>query len=91
MHLASWSYHSPWENSALAGIEHSQAASGSGAKSVCRNLCNRLAPFSSFSMLVTDMSVSVSGTRDDLIARFSFGEYLIEENTTPHLSDNVAL
>lgn len=42
-------------------------------------------------MLVTDMSVSVSGTRADLIARVSIGEHLIGENTTPHLSDNIDL
>lgn len=63
----------------------------SGAKSVCRSLCSRLALFSSFSMLVTEMSVSVSGPRADPIASFSFGEHLLGENTTPHFSDNIAL
>lgn len=91
VHLAAWSRHSPRENAALSGADHSQAASGSGARSVCRNLYSRLAPFSSFSELLTDMSVSVPGTVADLTARLLFGGHLIGEITIPHFNDNTAL
>lgn len=47
--------------------------------------------FSRVSVLLTDMSVSASGTRADLIVRFSFGGHLIGENRVPHFSDHVAL
>lgn len=50
-----------------------------------------LPPFSCFSMLLTDKSVSMSGTRADLIVRFSFGGHLIGENRIPHFSNNMAL
>lgn len=40
---------------------------------------------------VTDMSVSVTGTRADQIARFSLGGHLVGDNTFSHFRDGIAL
>lgn len=92
VHLAAWSHHSPRENSAVVGIDRSQAASGSGAKSGCRNLCSRLAPFSPVFPCCLQICLSVCLVLEPTsLSGFHLGGHLIGENRVPHFSDHVAL